>query len=93
MGHAVSDDEILEVVAHEIKRDRSDLRLDATPLELDLESLDIIELVFALEERFEIELPWNANQLGNDEAEQSFATIGDLVAGVQQAMRSRSSGA
>lgn len=47
--------------------------------DLGIASLDIVEIIFELEERFDIEIPYNANQ--NDAA--SFGTVGEVTAAVQ----------
>jgi acyl carrier protein len=46
--------------------------------DLGIESLDLIELIFELEEQFDIELPYNANSSARQTLE--FATVGDLIA-------------
>lgn len=48
----------------------------ATPLgDLGIESLDVIDIIFSLEERFDINLPFEANAADGN----GLATIGDLV--------------
>ena len=44
---------------------------------LGLESLDVLELTFAIEEKFNIEIPFNAN------TEFDFKTVGELVHAVE----------
>ena len=46
--------------------------------ELGIESLDQIELIFELEEHFDIELPYNANLPEGQTLE--LVTVGDLIA-------------
>ena len=46
--------------------------------ELGLESIDALEMVFDLEEKFEIQIPYNANSAATD-----FATVGDVVKAIQ----------
>jgi acyl carrier protein len=52
-------------------------RLDA----LGLESLDAVEMIFVLEEKFDIQIPYNANT-NNPRTE--FETVGDVVKAVQK---------
>ena len=54
--------------------------MDDRLADLGLESLDALELVFDLEEKFEIEIPVNANdaQIGG------FEKVSDVVAAVQK---------
>jgi acyl carrier protein len=54
----------------------SDSRLEA----IGVESLDVIEIVFALEEKYNIAIPFNAN----DSAALAFETIGQVADAVQK---------
>jgi acyl carrier protein len=45
---------------------------------LGLESIDALEMVFDLEEKFGIQIPYNANSAATD-----FATVGDVVNAIQ----------
>lgn len=53
---AVSAEAILSVLAEEAGIDRTRLRSDATLLELDISSIDVVSALFALEEKFGIEV-------------------------------------
>ena len=53
----------------------SDVRMDSTFEELQIDSLDKINLSFAVEEMFSIEIP--------DDALNSLKTVGDVVHGVE----------
>ena len=46
--------------------------------DLGLESVDFLEMVFDLEEKFEIQIPYNANTAADD-----FSTVGDVVKAIQ----------
>ena len=58
--------------------------------DLNLESLDSIELVFALEERFNIEIPFNANDPNS--AGISFETAGDVIDAVVRVVAEQKGG-
>jgi acyl carrier protein len=49
-------------------------RLDA----LGIESLDVIEITFDLEQHFDIEIPFNAN------SKLEFETVGDMVGAIER---------
>jgi acyl carrier protein len=53
----------------------AETRLD----EIDIQSLDLVEIMFEIEERFKIEVPYNANT----ESEFEFRTIGQIAEGVR----------
>jgi acyl carrier protein len=72
--------DVMSVIKKKIRVDRSEITMDDRLAELGLESLDALELVFDLEEKFEIEIPVNANdaQIGG------FEKVSDVVAAVQK---------
>jgi len=54
---------------------------------LGLESLDAVEMIFDLEEKFDIEIPYNANT-NNPRTE--FDTVGDVVKSIQKLVDKKS---
>jgi acyl carrier protein len=69
-------DDIKEVVVEQLSVDAAEVKDDAKFVEdLGADSLDVVELVMALEEKFDIEIP-------DDEAEK-IATVADVVAYVE----------
>ena len=72
--------DVMSVIKKKIRVDRADITPDDKLSELGLESLDALELVFDLEEKFDIEIPVNANdaQIGG------FEKVSDVVAAVQK---------
>lgn len=74
-------DEILDIVAKETGVDRARLQPGVTLNSLDIASLDMVQAIFALEERFGVEIPVVADQ-GSGE----FETVGALVTHVQAAI-------
>jgi acyl carrier protein len=69
--------DILEIVAKQAKVDVATLKRDTRLSELDLQSIDIVELVFALEDKFDIAVPYSPSDMTS--AGISFETIGDIV--------------
>ena len=57
------------------------VRLEATPAELGLDSLGLVEAIFAIEEAFDIAVPFNANDSGATRFD--MATVGAVVAAVR----------
>ena len=72
-------DEILDIVAQKASIERGKLTLDASLADLQVSSLDMVEIIFALEDKFGIELPFNANTNADD-----LKTLGDVVAMVEK---------
>lgn len=69
--------EVIEVIAKQAKVEPAKVARETELADLNLESLDSIELIFALEEKFNIEIPFNANEANS--AGISFQTAGDVI--------------
>ena len=66
--------EVIRVIAETQRIPAESIRLDSTFQELKIDSLDGINIVFALENAFRIEIP--------DEAMNTMRSVRDVVAGV-----------
>ena len=67
-------DEILDIVAKETGVDRARLTLDASLNDLEIPSLDLVQTIFAIEERYKVDIPVVSDRTGTE-----FQTVGDLV--------------
>ncbi len=67
-------DEIVNIVAQKAQIDRSKLTREASLVDLQVSSLDMVDVIFTLEDKFGVELPFNANTNAGD-----FKTLGDLI--------------
>jgi acyl carrier protein len=83
--------EVIEVIAKQAKVDPAKITRGTELAELHLESLDTVELIFALEEKFNIEIPFNANEATT--AGIKFETAGDVIDAVTKVVESRGGGA
>ena len=72
---------VIEIIAEQALLDVGQLTLESTPEELGIDSLAIVESIFAIEESFDIQVPFNANDQGNDEFD--ISTIGAIVEAVE----------
>jgi acyl carrier protein len=70
----------MDIVAKQAKVDVGTLKRETHLSELDLQSIDIVELVFAIEEKFDIEVPYAPSD--QNTAGISFETVGDVIAAV-----------
>lgn len=61
--------------------------LDASPAELGLDSLGLVEAIFAIEEAFDISVPFNANDTGANRFE--MGTVSQVIAAVQGLVAAR----
>jgi acyl carrier protein len=73
-AHDPRTSDILDIVAKETQLDRSLLTLDATIEGLGIPSLDMVQTIFEIEARYDVEIP-----VASDRSGAEFLTIGDLV--------------
>jgi acyl carrier protein len=81
-------DQVKNVMAKELKLPVEELTDDRLLADVGAESLDVIEIIFALEEKFNIDISLKMNQGGSagKRAEtdlSNFATVGDVCRSVQ----------
>jgi len=82
--------EVIEVIAKQAKVEPDKVTRETELVDLNLESLDSIELIFALEEKFNIEIPFNAND--QNSAVISFETAGDIIDAVAKVVAEQKGG-
>ena len=73
---AVADD-VLEIVAKQVKADRTKVTRGTSLADLNIQSLDLVEIIFSIEDKFDIEVPYNANDPRS--AGVTFQTVGDVI--------------
>jgi acyl carrier protein len=69
-------DEVLDVIAQTQRIPREKVTLEARFEELGMDSMDAVNILFALEDKFDITIP--------DEAAKQIRSIRDIVEGVQK---------
>jgi acyl carrier protein len=85
MSDVTSD--VIAIIAKKKRVDKPTVELTDRLEDLGLESLDAVEMIFDLEEKFDIEIPYNANT-NNPRAE--FETVGDVVKLIQKVVDKKS---
>ena len=79
------EEDIYDIIADRADVEREKLLREARLDDLEIESLDIVEIIFAIEEKFDIQIPYNAN-----DTEMEFETIGQVVDAVQKVIEEQS---
>lgn len=55
-------DKVIAIIAEQAVLDPSDVTLESTLESLGIDSLGLVECIFAIEEEFDISIPFNANE-------------------------------
>jgi len=79
--------QVLEIIAEQAVVPVSEIESDATPASLGLDSLGLVEAVFAIEETFDVEVPFNASAAEMDGFDNS--SIAAIVLGVEALVSAR----
>ncbi len=58
---------VREIIAEQAMLDLDAVKSESTPEELGLDSLAMVEIVFSIEETFDISVPFNANEPASSE--------------------------
>ena len=77
--------EVMAVIAASVPDKARPLRLTDNLREIGVESIQALEMMFELEEKFGIQIPYNANT-----SEQEFATVADVVAAIERLLKQKS---
>ena len=74
-------DQVISIIAEQAVLEPADVTLDSTLDSLGIDSLGVVESIFALEEAFDIQVPFN----GNNPSESDFdiSTVGSIIAGIE----------
>ncbi|HSF92333.1 MAG TPA: phosphopantetheine-binding protein [Paracoccaceae bacterium] len=60
-------DKVIAIIAEQAVLEPSEVTLDATLEDLGIDSLGLVEAVFAIEETFDVQVPFNANDPSDSE--------------------------
>ena len=75
-------DKVIAIIAEQAVLDVSDVTVDATLADLGIDSLGLVESIFAIEEAFDISVPFNAND--PQDSDFDISSVGAIVAAVEK---------
>ena len=78
---------VIEIIAEQAVLEVGDVSMDSTPEELGIDSLGLVESIFAIEEAFDIEVPYNANEPAKSEFD--FSSVRAIIDAVRQLISQR----
>ena len=73
---------IRQIIAEQAMLDVDQVSDDASPADLGIDSLGLVESIFALEEEFDITIPFNANE--PDKSDFDISNLGSIMAAVEK---------
>jgi acyl carrier protein len=78
-------DRVIEIIAEQALMEPSDVEGSMTLEDLGIDSLGLVESIFAIEEAFDVSVPFNANDPGSSEFD--ISSVDAIVAAVKDLVR------
>ena len=75
-------DRVIEIIAEQAVLEPSDIALDQSLEDLGVDSMGLVEAIFSIEESFDIQVPFNANEPQNSEFD--ISSVAAIVAAVEK---------
>ena len=73
---------VIAIIAEQAVLEPSDVSLDSTLEDLGIDSLGLVESIFAIEEEFDISVPFNAND--PSESDFNIENVATIIAGIEK---------
>ncbi len=74
-------DRVIGIIADQAMLEVSDVTMEASPGDLGIDSLALVESIFAIEEEFDIEIPFNANE--PDKSDFDISSVATIVRAIE----------
>ncbi len=78
-------DRVIGIIAEQAVLDVSDVRGDQSLADLGIDSLGLVESIFAIEEEFDIQVPFNAN--APDSGDFDISSVDAIAAAVERLVK------
>lgn len=75
-------DRIVAILAEQAMLDPEQIKPDARPADLGIDSLGLVEAILAIEEAFGISIPFNANE--PEQSEFDVSSLGSIIAAIER---------
>ncbi|MEL6449819.1 MAG: acyl carrier protein [Pseudomonadota bacterium] len=75
-------DKVIEIIAEQAVLDPGDVHMDSTLEDLGIDSLGLVESIFAIEEEFDIQIPFNANE--PTQSDFDISTVQSIITGIDR---------
>ena len=75
-------EQVIAIIAEQAMLEPSDVKMAHTLADLGIDSLGLVESIFAIEEAFDITVPFNANDPGNSDFD--ISSVAAIIAAVEK---------
>ncbi|MGX9855698.1 acyl carrier protein [Limimaricola variabilis] len=80
-------EKVIAIIADQAMLEPADVTPEQSPADLGIDSLGLVESIFAIEEAFDISVPFNAN--APEESGFDISSVGAIVAAVERLVQDR----
>ncbi|WP_299842735.1 acyl carrier protein [uncultured Roseovarius sp.] len=81
-------DRVIGIIAEQAVLETTDVTVDSTLEDLGIDSLGLVESIFAIEEEFDISIPFNAN--APQESDFDISTVSSIIKGIEKLVKEQS---
>lgn len=74
--------QVIDIIAEQAVLEPSDVTMDSTLESLGIDSLGLVESIFAIEEAFDISVPFNAN--APEQSDFDISSVASIVRGIER---------
>ena len=79
---------VIDIIAEQAILDPGDVTLESTLDSLGIDSMGLVESIFAIEEAFDIQIPFNANDPANSEI--NISSVSSIISGIEKLVAEKS---
>lgn len=74
--------QVIDIIAEQAMLDPADITLESSLAELGVDSMGVVECIFAIEETFDIAVPFNANEPSQSDFD--ISTVGSITKAIEK---------
>ncbi|MBT9383784.1 acyl carrier protein [Pseudooceanicola sp. CBS1P-1] len=82
-------DKVIAIIAEQAVLEPTDVSMESTLEDLGIDSLGLVESIFAIEEAFDINVPFNANE--PEASDFDITDVASIIAGVEKLVAEQNS--
>ena len=79
---------VIDIIAEQAILDPGDVTLESTLDSLGIDSMGLVESIFAIEEAFDIQIPFNAND--PSESDFNISSVSSIISGIEKLVAEKS---
>ena len=79
---------VIDIIAEQAILEPDDVTLESTLESLGIDSMGLVESIFAIEEAFDIQIPFNANDQSHDEF--NISSVASIISGIEKLVAEKS---